>query len=119
VRKPVVDAITRQPLSGKSSGGGLKVGEMEKDVCNANGAMRFLNEKFYTHSDAFDVFICRTCGHYAIYNQEKNMYKCKSIDCNGREEIVRVPSSWSSKLFIQELNAMNIGVKFGLDEYNF
>jgi DNA-directed RNA polymerase beta subunit len=119
VRKPVIDAITRQPLSGKSSGGGLKVGEMEKDVFNANGAMRYLNEKFYQHSDAFDVYICKTCGKYAIYNEEKNIAKCKTISCNGLEEIVKVHSSWSTKLFMQELNAMNIGVKFGLDELVF
>lgn len=73
VKNPVVDAITRQPLGGKSSGGGLKVGEMEKDVCNANGAMRFLKEKFYEHSDAFDVYICRNCGKYAVYNKEKKI----------------------------------------------
>lgn len=49
--------------------------------------------------------------------KKKKLYKCKSINCNGNEEIVKVPSSWSSKLFMQELDAMNIGVKFELDEF--
>lgn len=112
-------ALTRQPLRGKSSGGGLKIGEMEKDVFGAHGAMRLLNEKFYKDSDAFDMHICRNCNKFAIFNKERNIYKCNTASCNGTEEIVAVPSSWSAKLFYQELESMNIGVKFGLDPFTY
>lgn len=115
VKTPVLDPITRQPLGGKSSGGGLRIGEMEKDVCMANGAMRFLEEKFFTHSDGFPVYICKNCGEYAIYNQERGMFKCNTKTCNGNEEIVKVKSSWSTKLLMQELNSINIGVKFNFE----
>jgi len=46
---------------GKNAGGGLRVGEMEKDVFCAHGAMRALGEKFYDHSDGTMIPICRLC----------------------------------------------------------
>ncbi len=51
-------AITRQPLGGKSTGGGLRLGEMERDVCVADGVVNFLQEKFYDHSDGFTPYLC-------------------------------------------------------------
>ena len=115
-------AITRQPLGGKSSSGGLKLGEMEKDVIVSTGATLFLEEKFYDHSDRFVIYICATCGSRdaVVVNDKAGIYKCNN--CKDAADINRVPSSYSSKLFMQELRTMNVGMRWQLKapvyEYN-
>lgn len=110
------DAITFQPLDGKASSGGLRVGEMEQWCLTAHGVSRFMSEKFRDHSDGYDYYICK-CGRQAIVNVKKNIYKCKY--CRDNAEIVKVPTTWSSKLFIQEMDAMNVGVKMLTEPYEY
>jgi DNA-directed RNA polymerase beta subunit len=111
------DAITRQPLDGKSSNGGLRVGEMEKDVLICNGLSRFLSEKFFDHSDGYKIYICRGCGKNAIVNHKLKKYQCKT--CGDDADIAEVDSSWTSKLFMQELQGMNIGARPKLEPYTY
>jgi DNA-directed RNA polymerase II subunit RPB2 len=111
------DALTRQPLEGKSVNGSLRIGEMEKDVLLCNGTSRFLSEKFYDHSDGFKVYICRGCGKYSVVNNKLLRYKCAT--CGGDADITEVDSSWSSKLFMQELHSMNIGVQYSLTPFEY
>jgi DNA-directed RNA polymerase beta subunit len=111
------DAITRQPLEGKSSNGGLRIGEMEKDVLISNGLSRFLSEKFYDHSDGFKVYICRGCGKYATVNHKLKRYRCKQ--CGDNADIAEVDSSWTAKLFMQEMRSMNIGARPSLTPYEY
>ncbi len=110
------DAITHQPLDGKASSGGLRIGEMEQWCLTAHGVPRFMSEKFRDHSDGYDYYICK-CGRQAIVNTRKNIYKCKY--CKDNSEIVRVPTTWSSKLFMQEMNAMNVGVKMHPEPFEY
>jgi DNA-directed RNA polymerase beta subunit len=102
------DAITHQPLDGKSNNGGMKIGEMEKDVIVASGSSKFLREKFFSHSDGFTEYICR-CGKAAVVNVKKNIYKCKY--CKDNADIAAIPTSSSSRLFTQEMETMNVGVR--------
>lgn len=102
------DAITNQPLDGKGSGGGLKIGEMELDVLAAHGASRVIAEKFFDHSDGYTEYVCR-CGKAAIVNVQKGIYKCQY--CKDNADIVAYPTSWSSKLFMQEMETMNVGIR--------
>ncbi len=106
VRHALTDALTMQPLSGQGSSGGLKVGEMERDVLSSHGAMFTLYEKFFLHSDGMYEYICR-CGRPAIVNHKQNIYKCNY--CGNNADIVAIPSSYSGKLFNQEINTMNVG----------
>lgn len=110
-------AITRQPIGGKSSGGGLRIGEMEKDVLCVQGAMRILDNKFYKDSDGYNIYVCRNCGKQAIYNPNYNIYKCNTESCKSNEEIVEVRSSWSVKTFFDELHAMGINTSFGIEPF--
>jgi len=109
-------AITHQPLDGKTKDGGLRIGEMEKDVLVVHGGMRALNEKFYDDSDGVDVYLCR-CGERAIVNEKSGLYKCRR--CGDLADIARVPSSWSSNAFINEAIAMNVKPEFGLTPHIF
>lgn len=102
------DVLSRQPIDKMSSGGGIRIGEMERDVICSHGASKFLQEKYFNHSDGFTEYICR-CGKTAIVNVAKNYYKCKY--CKDNADISEFQTSWSSKLFIQELETMNIGIR--------
>lgn len=102
------DALTRQLLSGKSSGGGLRIGEMERDVLCVHGAMQFMSEKYREHSDGFVNYVCR-CGKMAIVNTDKGIYKCNY--CKDKADIVAYDTSWTSKLYLQELESMNVGIR--------
>jgi DNA-directed RNA polymerase II subunit RPB2 len=110
------DCLTFQPLDGKSSGGGLRIGEMEKDCIVSHGAMKFMGEKFFDHSDGYTNYVCR-CGKQAIVNVAKGIYKCNY--CKDNADIVAYNTSWSSKLFIQELESMNVGIRQKPDPFTY
>jgi len=117
VSRGATDALTRKPLDGKSSNGGFRVGEMEKDAIISSGVPRFLSEKFYDHADGFESYMCRVCGNYAVVNHKIKHYLCTT--CKDNADITSVNTSWSSKLFMQEMNAMNIGVKSIMSPYMY
>ena len=108
VRQALTDAVTLQPLDGQASLGGLRIGEMERDVLCSHGVSRFLREKFFNHSDGYTEYICR-CGKPAIVNHRDNVYKCKY--CKDNADITAVPTSWTSKLFMQEMQSCNVGIR--------
>ena len=107
------DATTRQPLDGKALHGGMRLGEMERDVLISHGAPRFLAEKFYSDSDGYNLYICANCGNYSIVNYRRNIYECKQ--CGDLADIHKINSSWSSKLLFHQLEACHIKPKFILD----
>jgi len=105
---------------GKSSHGGLRIGEMEVWCLGAHGVMRFLSEKFRDHSDGYTWARCR-CGKPSIVNHKDGLYQCK--ECEDSADIIEVPTTWASKLFFQELDTMNVGVRlmpepFTYEKYN-
>jgi DNA-directed RNA polymerase II subunit RPB2 len=110
-------ALTRQPLDGKNNDGGLRLGEMEKDVFCAHGTMRALFEKFYDDSDGIDLPICRICNNLAVVNEKLGMYKCKY--CGDNADIARVASSWVANVFFNEASAMNVKMKFELEPFTY
>jgi len=102
---PVV-AMTRQPAEGRSSHGGLRFGEMERDCMIAHGAASFLQERMMKVSDNYNVFICNKCGLTAIFNNKTNIYECKI--CENYKDFKRINIPYSCKLMFQELECMSI-----------
>lgn len=102
------DAITHQPLDGKSAKGGLRLGEMEKDVM-AISSVKFLQEKFIDHSDVYHIYVCKKCNKRAVVNEKYQIYKCKY--CNDGSDIVKIKTSWSCKQMFDEIESCNIGFK--------
>lgn len=112
--------ITRQPLEGKANKGGLRIGEMEKDVIISHGASHFIMEKFRYDSDGFYIYVCRNCGNRPVVNQKNNILRCNTCEDMGLEpQVFKVYSTWSSRLFFDELESMNVAVKLNLEPFAY
>jgi DNA-directed RNA polymerase II subunit RPB2 len=102
---PVV-MLTRQPAEGRSRGGGLRFGEMERDAIIGHGSACFLKERMLDVADNYRVFTCKKCGLFCIVNPERNIYKCNN--CRNKTDIVQVRLPYAMKLLMQELMTMGI-----------
>jgi DNA-directed RNA polymerase II subunit RPB2 len=80
----------------------------ERDVIVSHGSARLMTEKYFNHSDGYTEYVCR-CGKSAISNISKGIYQCNY--CKQNASIAAYPTSWSSKLFIQELESLNVGIR--------
>lgn len=99
-------ALTRQPLEGRSRDGGLKIGEMEKDAMVAHGVGQFLKERLMETSDITRVHICDECGRFASKVFDKDYYYCEG--CNNSTRISAVSMPYACKLMFQEITSVNI-----------
>lgn len=98
--------LTRQPAEGRARDGGLRCGEMERDCIASHGASRFLRERMYDVSDKYEAYVCRDCGNFAAFNNNKHVHYCKM--CDNRTSFDRVEVPYACKLLFQELVSMNV-----------
>ena len=101
-------ALTRQPLEGRARGGGLRVGEMEKDSMVAHGVSQFLKERMMECSDISKVYVCDKCGVLATKVIDKNFYTCHNPDCMKDPKISAITIPHACKLLFQELMSINV-----------
>jgi DNA-directed RNA polymerase I subunit RPA2 len=59
-----VQALTGQPIKGRKRGGGIRVGEMERDSLLAHGTAFLLQDRLLNCSDYTKTWICRECGSF-------------------------------------------------------
>ena len=116
----------RQPPSGKRAGGGLRIGEMERDALISHGVMGFVKESMMERSDKFLANISENTGQLAVANVAKNRFVCPNVDgpleftgINSstieldtgnsiQTDIVPVHIPYNMKMLIQECEAMSI-----------
>lgn len=119
-----VDILTQQPLKGRKKGGGIRMGEMERDALLAHGLSQTVNERLFRSSDRSDGFVCNKCGLMIscfkkmdkisgnslqeVYDVKTICTNCSSNDCS----LVAIP--YVMKYLINELAAMNIRMRFKL-----
>lgn len=84
--------LTHQPLHGRSKGGGLAIGEMERDGMVAHGMSKFLHESFMDRSDGGEIQINRSEG---------------TLDTSPDT----IPMPYAMSLFVKELESSHIQIK--------
>jgi DNA-directed RNA polymerase II subunit RPB2 len=84
--------LTHQPLHGRAKGGGLAIGEMERDGMVAHGMSKFLHESFMDRSDGSEVQINRSTG---------------TLDTSPDT----MPMPYAMSLFVKELESSHIQIK--------
>tara|TARA_Y100000310_G_scaffold220467_1_gene221992 strand:+ start:1969 stop:3771 length:1803 start_codon:yes stop_codon:yes gene_type:complete len=105
-----IQLLTRQPIEGRSKGGGLRLGEMEKDCLVAHGASLLLKERF--DSDKTILHVCENCGLLAVFDRIKGRASCSK--CGAGAKVSRVEISYAFKLLLDELKSLGIFTKVGL-----
>ena len=108
---PVV-LLTRQPAEGRARDGGLRIGEMEKDVFNAHGTLSFMKERLMDVSDKFDIYVCSHCGNQAIVNNDEEVQKYECNMCENYSDFKHLQIPYANKLMMQELQGMYMNVTF-------
>lgn len=78
---PVVP-LTGQPIKGRKKGGGIRVGEMERDALLAHGTAFLLQDRLLNCSDYTKTWICRRCGSFLSVQPTVTPYvgKKKTVD---------------------------------------
>lgn len=99
-----IQLLTRQPIEGRSQGGGLRLGEMEKDCFVAHGASLLLKERF--DSDKTLLYICEECGMVGVYDSFKHKEYCTKCGSNVKISVIEV--SYAFKLLMDELKSLCI-----------
>jgi len=66
-------ALTRQTIGGRAFGGGIKIGEMERDALLSHGIFGFIKESGMERCDKYYVYVSRKTGDMVVANP-KNEY---------------------------------------------
>ena len=88
--------LTHQPVEGRANEGGLRIGEMERDVLLAHGMSKFVNESLMERSDKAEFLFQPETGQ---------------MDAAEDTEITTLTVPYALRLTVQELQSMHISVK--------
>lgn len=116
-----VDSMTRQPIKGRKRGGGIRLGEMERDALIAHGTSFILKERLMDSSDASDAVVCRKCGNllgcFQHFKQAYRKFVPRCLECEDRKQepdLADIKIPYVLRYLTNELAAMNIKVEFNL-----
>jgi len=85
--------LTHQPTEGRADGGGLRIGEMERDILIAHGMSKFINESSLERSDKTRIQFQPELGYF-----------------ESRDSLVSTSmrTSYALGLFLRELESMHV-----------
>lgn len=105
-----VTLLTNQPTAGRARQGGLRLGEMEKDVLVGHGSAMLLKERF--GSDSTLTYICENCGEVGVYDREEDVSYCPN--CDGDVAETELPQAFL--LLLKEMKSLMIDPTLELSE---
>ena len=84
-----VNKLTGQPIKGRSRGGGIRVGEMERDSLIAHGCAFLLQDRLMDCSDKQRAWICRQCGMFVGTQMSLNRFEMTHSTSNVNGALTR------------------------------
>ncbi|XP_026729153.1 DNA-directed RNA polymerase I subunit RPA2 [Trichoplusia ni] len=112
-----VDALTRQPVKGRRRGGGVRLGEMERDALASHGAAFLLHDRLFHCSDKTQAVLCSKCGTLLgpmVGKSDSTKDTCRLC---GEGHLVSVAIPYIFKFFVTQLACVNINVKINCSEH--
>jgi DNA-directed RNA polymerase subunit B' len=109
-----VQVLTRQPTEGRAREGGLRVGEMEREVLIGHGAAMALKERLLDSSDRESVYISADTGMVAVEDvEQRRVYDPVTGD---EDDIHEIEVSYAFKLLLDEMIALGIRPRLELED---
>jgi len=105
-----VNNLTKQSVEGRGVGGGLRLGEMERDVLIAHGTAQFQKERFMDSADKFRVFVGKKNHSMVVGNPDIDLYLYDGKHLNP-EEVSEVQLPHAMKLLMHELTSMGTDIR--------
>ena len=88
--------LTKQPVEGRANGGGLRIGEMERDSLLSHGISNFIQESLMKRSDAYEFLFQPDTG---------------LLDANVDLPVSTLQMPYSMGLLVHELESSHISMK--------
>lgn len=104
-----IDRLTKQPIGGRRRGGGIRLGEMERDALISHGASSVIHDRMMACSDRVVLNVCRKCNSLAFFEK----WKCNQ--CKTPRNLVRVEFPHVFKYLVAELASVNIQCKIRVE----
>lgn len=98
--------LTRQPTQGRNKGGGMRLGEMERDCIIGYGAASFLYERMLLSSDLYEASVCSNCGFIGS--------PTICVHCRTNEHMKPVKLPYACKLLFYEMMSMGVVPKINV-----
>uniref|UniRef100_A0A7S2V994 DNA-directed RNA polymerase subunit beta n=1 Tax=Entomoneis paludosa TaxID=265537 RepID=A0A7S2V994_9STRA len=132
--------LTRQPIKGRKKGGGIRLGEMERDSLLSHGAAFLMHDRLLNCSDRHIAYACCRCGDLLNPSTERSTLQtagqsaaeamnkprlrllCRNPACReasqtetGNDDAVEpLIMPYVYRYLVNELAAMNVGMKLDI-----